>query len=61
MNNSSERPASQPKIDDKSFEKLKPYSTKNFQYNVITNAVTRMIAKDFQPFSFIEDEAFKLL
>ena len=60
MNNSDARLASQPKIDE-SFEAMKPYSTESPQYVAITNAVAQMIATDFQPFSIIEDEGFKLL
>ena len=57
---SDERQALQPKIDE-SFEALKPYSTESPQYIAITNAVARMIVTDFQPFSVVEDEGFKLV
>ena len=57
---SDERQPLQPKIDE-SFEALKPYSTESPRYISITNAVARMIATDFQPFSVVEDEGFKLV
>lgn len=43
------------------FERQKPYSVENPHYKEITNAVARMIALDFQPFSVVEDEGFKKL
>ena len=60
VNSSDERQASQPKIDE-SFEAMKPYNTESPRYIAITNAVARMIATDFQPFSIVEDEGFKLV
>ena len=39
---------------------MKPYSTESPRYIAITNAVARMIATDFQPFSVVEDEDFLL-
>ena len=57
---SDERQALQPKIDE-NFEALKPYSTESPRYIAITNAVAQMIATDFQPFSAVQDEGFKLV
>ena len=50
----------QPKIDE-TLCTLNPYSWTSQRHMTITQAVGRMIATDFQPFSIVEDEGFQLL
>jgi len=52
--------AVQPRIDE-TMDSLNPYSKSSQLHMVITKAVGRMIATDFQPFSLVEDKGFQLL
>ena len=46
---------------NETIEALNPYSSVSQRHIAITRAVARMITTDFQPYSIVEDEGFRVL